>query len=74
MCISDRQLAEKHGQRQSLFEGRSVAEVEAALADAIANTKTQYQQKDTDRQAATNAQASASAILMQTQDLSLIHI
>lgn len=64
----DQLLADKHRQRQSLFEGRSVAEVEAALADAIANAKTQYQQKDTDRQAATNAQASASAILMQTQD------
>lgn len=64
----DQMLADKRCQRQTLFKGRSVAEVETELANAIADAKAQYQQKDADRQAAANAQTSATAILAQTQE------
>ena len=63
----DQVLTDKRRQRQTLFEGRSVAEVEIELTEAITDARTQHQQQDAARQAAAHAQASAAALLAQTQ-------
>ncbi|MDS4071097.1 MAG: AAA family ATPase [Candidatus Competibacter sp.] len=63
----DRDLQDKRRQRQALFAGRPIAEVEAALARAVQNAEAGRQQQDQAARKAAQAQASAEAVLGQAR-------
>lgn len=63
----DRDLRDKRRQRQALFAGRPIAEVEAALAQAVKNAEAGRQQQDQAARKAAQAQASAEAVLGQAR-------
>ena len=64
---ADHALREKRQQRQALFDGRPITEVETELAKAIEDTKLKHQQQTLARQKAAEAQASAEAVLGQAK-------
>ncbi|CDH46924.1 AAA family ATPase [Candidatus Contendibacter odensensis] len=61
----DRDLQAKRRQRQGVFSGRPVAEVDAAFAKAIAAAKTAFQDQEGKAKTAANRQASAEAVFEQ---------
>jgi exonuclease SbcC len=63
----DRDLQDKRRQRQALFAGRPVAEVEAGLARAVQDAEAGRQRQDQAARKAAQAQASAEAVLGQAR-------
>ena len=64
---TDRDLQTRRQQRQTLFNGRAVAEVEAQFTKAIDDARHQLQQQETVTQQAGQFQASAETMLKQEQ-------
>ena len=63
----DRDLQARRQQRQTLFNGRAVAEIEAQFTKAIDDARSQLQQQETVTQHAGQFQASAETALKQEQ-------
>ncbi|MBL8260259.1 MAG: exonuclease SbcC, partial [Candidatus Competibacteraceae bacterium] len=63
-AVLDQTLGDKRSQRQTLFDGRTVADVAATLLKAVAEAKIRQQQQDRAQQTAAETQASAEAALV----------
>ncbi len=66
---ADETLQDKRRRRQTLFGGRAVVEVEAALAKVVGDARLKLQQQDRAARDAAHAQASAEAVLEQAKTI-----